>query len=89
MMWEAIPFNDVYTEFVYEEIDIILWDMVMLSVVEYVITNHEYGSLIENGHHYLSGRNNMAYNIWEKDLMEHPEWMASYILMLCEMKTHK
>lgn len=35
----------------------ILWNMVRLSVVDYVITNHEYSTVIENNVHYLLGAN--------------------------------
>lgn len=35
----------------------ILWDMVVLTVVDYVIANHEYAMIIENHLHYLLGRN--------------------------------
>lgn len=43
-----------------ENNDEILWDMVVLTVVDYVIANHEYASIIENHLHYLLGRNSMA-----------------------------
>jgi len=43
-----------------ENIEDILWDMVVLTVVDYVIANHEYAMIIENHLHYLLGRNSMA-----------------------------
>lgn len=43
-----------------ENNDEILWDMVVLTIVERVISNHEYASIIENHLHYLLGRNPMA-----------------------------
>lgn len=45
-------------------IEKLIWDMVALTVVEYVITNHEYGQVIENQHHFLNGRNPEAYCYW-------------------------
>lgn len=38
----------------------LLWDMVVLTVVDYVISNHEYATIIENHLHYFLGRNAMA-----------------------------
>jgi endoglucanase len=35
----------------------ILWNMLKMSVVDYVITNHEYSTVIENHVHYLLGAN--------------------------------
>lgn len=38
----------------------ILWNMVILTVVDYVISNHEYATVIENHLHYFLGRNSFA-----------------------------
>lgn len=38
----------------------ILWDMVILTVVDKVISNHEYATVIENHLHYFLGRNPLA-----------------------------
>lgn len=38
----------------------LLWNMVILSIVDYVITNHEYATVIENYQHYFSGCNRSA-----------------------------
>ena len=38
----------------------ILWDMIILTVVDKVISNHEYATVIENHLHYLLGRNPLA-----------------------------
>jgi endoglucanase len=35
----------------------LLTDMFFLSIVNHIITNHEYGTVIENHLHYLMGRN--------------------------------
>ncbi|MCR5716326.1 MAG: hypothetical protein K6G23_05740 [Lachnospiraceae bacterium] len=40
--------------------DNILWNMMILSVVDYVITNHEYTTVLENHLHYLTGCNELA-----------------------------
>lgn len=86
-----VTLKDIHTE---DEIDMLVWDMVILSVVEYVITNHEYGQIIENRHHYFNGRNLDAFRYWnteaDKDenrvlLNDNPIWTAGYLLMLSEM----
>jgi len=38
----------------------ILWDMLILTVVDKVISNHEYATVIENHLHYFLGRNPLA-----------------------------
>lgn len=38
----------------------LLWNMVILSMADYVITNHEYATVIENYQHYFLGRNPKA-----------------------------
>lgn len=38
----------------------LLWNMVILSVADYVITNHEYATVIENHQHYFFGCNSGA-----------------------------
>lgn len=72
--------------------------MTVMSVVDYVITNHEYATVIENHQHYLLGRNRegecyvsavegapMAdYDIWGSQI-----YTAKYILMLSEMLSHE
>lgn len=40
-----------------ESIQNILWNMVRIGVVDYIITNHEYTTVIENNVHYLLGCN--------------------------------
>lgn len=43
-----------------EEIDQILIDMTIMGIVDYVITNHEYSTVIENHIHYCLGRNSKS-----------------------------
>ena len=43
-----------------EEIDQILNDMTIMGIVDYVITNHEYSTVIENHIHYCLGRNSKS-----------------------------
>ena len=43
-----------------EEVDDILTDMTIMGIVDYVITNHEYSTVIENHIHYMLGRNEMS-----------------------------
>ena len=38
----------------------IMWDMIMLTIVDKVISNHEYATVIENNLHYFLGRNPKA-----------------------------
>ncbi len=71
-----------------ESIDSMMWDMVILSVVEYVITNYEYGSLIESQYYFLWGRNEKSHCFREQEISRQPAWIASYLLMLSEMRTN-
>lgn len=41
----------------YSDTDDLLWNMVILSIADYVITNHEYATVIENHQHYFFGCN--------------------------------
>lgn len=50
-----------------KEMDEFIWDVLLLSVVEYVITNHEYGQIIENQYHYLMGHNLQSICYWRKE----------------------
>lgn len=43
----------------------IIWNMVVLTVVDYVISNHEYATVIENHLHYFLGRNSSAVSFVE------------------------
>lgn len=70
-------------------------DMVVLSVVEYVITNHEYGQMIEDQYHYLMGRNPGSVIYWSsKDtrhqahILNNRVWTAGFLMMLSEMLTN-
>jgi endoglucanase len=73
--------------------DRLFWNLIELSVVEYVITNHEYGLVLENQYHFLCGRNDAAYEYWsefaadgdEMQIGEHPVWMAGFVMLLSEM----
>ncbi len=67
-------------------IDEMMWDMVLLSAVNYVITNYEYGRVIESQHYFLWGCNARSYCFWEQDISRKPSWTACYLLMLCDMR---
>lgn len=69
-------------------IDVMMWDMALLSVVEYVITNYEYACVIEDQYYFLWGRNARSHNFWEQDICGQPAWMACYLMMLSEMRTN-
>ncbi len=76
----------------------VLWDMVVLSSVDYIITNHEYATIIENHQNYLAGQNeNALCYISEKgsdDPADTPIGescvnTARYIMMLSEILSHR
>lgn len=68
-------------------LDDMMWDMAMLTVVDYVITNYEYGRVIESQYYFLWGRNARSYCFWERDISRQPAWTACYLMMLCQMRT--
>lgn len=72
--------------------------MLVMSVVDYVITNREYAYTIERHHLYLGGRNeegNSFLNyescdtLSQTDLLSKPEYFGRYYLMLSEMMSHE
>ena len=69
-------------------IDGMMWDIALLSVVEYVITNYEYARVIESQYYFLWGRNARSYCFTEQDIYRQPAWMACYLMMLSEMQTN-
>jgi endoglucanase len=79
-----------------DEGDRLFWNLIVLSVVDYAITNHEYGLVLENQYHYLCGRNRAVYQYWndrtldveEMQIREHPVWMAGFVMLLSEMLTN-
>lgn len=70
-------------------VDDMMWDMALLAVVDYVITNYEYGRVIERQYYYLWGRNAKSYCFWEQDISQQPAWTACYLLMLCDMRVNE
>lgn len=84
-----------------EVMDELIGNIILLSVVEYIITNQEYGKIIENQYHYFMGRNPQAYCYWyhedagiviQKDrirLQDHSVWSAGFVMMLSEMITNR
>jgi endoglucanase len=80
----------------------LLLDMFFLSIVNHVITNHEYGTVIENHLHYLAGRNSAgisyidevgALNYRELDnrlgIMNQFESNSKLLFMLSEIKSNE
>ena len=72
--------------------------VLVMSVVDYVITNQEYAYTIERHHLYLGGRNeegNSFLNyescdtLSQVDLLAKPEYFGRYYLMLSEMVSHE
>lgn len=70
-------------------IDDMMWDMALLSVVDYVITNYEYGRVIESQYYFLWGRNACSYCFWEQDISQRPDRTACYLIMLCDMRVNE
>lgn len=71
-----------------EKLDEIMWNMVVVSVVEYVITNYEYGELLEEEYFYLQGRNPQAVDYVSEMIVKEPRMKAAYVMMLCEHLAH-
>lgn len=78
--------------------DDMLWDMVVVSSIDYIITNQEYATIIENCHNYLSGANRDAVCYVPDDRRDRAAVTglegscvntAEYIMMLSEMMSHK
>ncbi|MGN1148619.1 MAG: cellulase N-terminal Ig-like domain-containing protein [Lachnospiraceae bacterium] len=79
-------------------VDDMLWNMVVVSSIDYIITNQEYATIIENCHNYLSGANQDALCYVSDDrrdraavpgLGESCVGTAEYIMMLSEILSHK
>lgn len=73
---------------------LLLKEVQRICVVNHVITNHEYNTVIENHFHYLMGRNQEAIcyvSYWEgqelqtADILEDPVDNAAFIFMLSEL----
>lgn len=75
----------------------ILWDMILVSTIDYVITNHEYATMIEDHLHYLAGVNERAECLvtWsEKYTGGQTEGssvaqLSGYMMMLSEILSHR
>lgn len=88
----------VYTEKGTADKEMLLREMLRICVVNHVITNHEYNTVIENHFHYLMGRNpdsicHVSY--WEgqdlqtEDILENPVLNAAFIFMLSELLSNQ
>lgn len=75
-----------------------LWDMLILTSVDYVITNSEYATLIERNHSFLAGENVEALcyiNSAETDIptnygvSDSCEYIADYMMILSEIMSHE
>lgn len=75
-----------------------LWDVLILSVVDYVITNSEYAALIERNHSYLAGENAKALCYIKSDetdaaaeysVADSWEFIAGYMMLLSEIMSHE
>ncbi|MBQ7954533.1 MAG: glycoside hydrolase family 9 protein [Lachnospiraceae bacterium] len=72
--------------------------MTVMVLVDYIITNEEYGSLIEDHEHYLMGRNELGVSYFDlgscenpaqEMLSDHPVYLAKYIVILSEIMNRK
>ena len=79
------------------EIGQLLWNMEILSVVDYIITNHEYANVIHNYQQYFLGRNEKALCFIRDDKSDNPcdegeaiednlIWNAYYAVMLSQIQ---
>ncbi|NLL78551.1 MAG: hypothetical protein GX234_01860 [Clostridiales bacterium] len=79
--------------------DGMLREMVRLAVVDYVITNHEYATVMENHLHYLLGRNPQASSYLggfgtysqagrKQDILKSPERSAELLFMMSAVMNH-
>ena len=76
----------------------IFWDTLVLSTIDYIITNQEYATLIARHHNYLAGANETA-DCYIPDAGGERELLlgintsrfniASYIMLLSEMMSHE
>lgn len=78
--------------------DILLWEMLLVSAIDYVITNHEYATMIEDHLHYLAGSNEEAvcYIRWSEKYADDGDTerndvasLAEYVMMLSEILSHR
>lgn len=78
----------------------LLDEMVKLAVIDYVITNHEYATVMENHLHYFLGRNPEASSYLvglgeysevsrEQDILKNPEQSARLFFMMSAVINHK
>ena len=88
-----------------ESLEEILWDAMIISSMDYVITNNEYATIIQNYQNYIAGLNETAVNfiqfpnkiqfdIDEKEEMSNLIGLdyvntASYIMILSEIMSHE
>lgn len=81
----------VYSDRGSEDLDALLQEMMRIGIVNHIITNHEYNTVIENCFHYLLGRNQRSVcyvSWWEgqeltgKDLMEDAAQNTAFLFVL-------
>lgn len=73
----------------WNEKDVFWKNMTVMSVVNYVITNHEYAAVIKNHFDYLMGRNPEGRKELLSDVWKDPVYMAKYLLILSEISSHE
>ena len=78
-------------------LDDILFQMVVVASIDYIITNHEYATLLEKHHNYLAGENAAALCYVDSgecsaksasQIGENSVNTARYILILSEIMSH-
>lgn len=75
----------------------LLWDMILVATIDYVITNHEYATMIEEHLHYLAGANERAECLinWSAKYdgtqteADSVDKLAGYVMMLSEILSHR
>ena len=77
-----------------ESADVLLGEMLRICIVNHIITNHEYNTVIENHFHYLMGRNPDAIRyascfegekLEQADMLEDVQSNAAFMFLLSEL----
>ena len=66
-----------------------LWGMMIMSVVEYAVSNEEYGSILTEHYQFLYGKNADTLCYLKQDVRENPVWTAESVVLLSEIIVHQ
>ena len=88
----------VYSEGTAADNATLLEQMIRVCIINHIITNHEYNTVIENHFHYLMGRNpqGICYTAeWngkplsETDVFSDPVQNSAYVFMMSELLSNR